>query len=402
MANVINRLNARRVATEMRPGAYADGGKLYLIVKMSGTGVSRRWAFIFQSNGKRREMGLGSAQTISLAQARRLAEDARHQLAAGINPIEARRLKRAEGVTFGEFAPDLVEKLKPKWKNAKHIYQWERSINVEAKRLHPLPLNKITASDILAVLEPIWSVKPETAMRTRQRVEHVLDAAKAKGLREGDNPARWSGGLEYFLAPRDRQKRQHHAALAVEETPSFMAQLACRNSLAARALELTVLTACRAGEVMGARWSEFDLKTAVWTVPADRMKAGVEHRVPLPRQAISLLIELKAKAAHGDVFVFPNPRTKRALTNASMIELLKRMGKTDITVHGFRSTFRDWAGDMTDFAWEVMEAALAHKVGSSVQLAYRRGDALEKRRELMQAWADYCMPPPPSVALLVA
>lgn len=403
MAKTIHQLNARRVATETSPGIYADGGNLYLIVKKNKQGgVSKRWAYIFQFNGKRCEMGLGSAQTVSLAQARALAEAARHQTAADINPIEARRLKRAEGVTFGEFAPGLVNKLKPQWKNAKHIYQWERSINVEAASLHPLPLNKITATHVLAVLNPIWAVKPETAMRTRQRIETVLNSAKALGLRDGDNPARWSGGLEHSLPKRQRHQRQHHAALPIAKTPPFMIMLAGRQALAARALELTILTAARTGEIIGARWSEFDLQSAIWTVPAERMKAGIEHRVPLSDQAIDLLKELKAKVGANAEFVFSNPGTKRVLTNAAMIELLKRMKMTEITVHGFRSTFRDWAGDMTDFAWEVMEAALAHRVGTNVQLAYRRGDALEKRRELMQAWADYCLPLPQSLTLLAA
>lgn len=403
MAKIIQKLTARRVATETGLGPHGDGGNLFLIVKKTKRGtLSRRWSFIYYVNGRRRELGLGSSVLVSLGQARKLAVDARNLLSEGIDPIEARRLKRTEGMTFGQFAPDLVESLKPKWKNEKHTYQWERSINVEAKPLHPLPLNKIKTDDVLSVLKPIWLVKPETAMRTRQRIEHVLDAAKAKGLRNGDNPARWGGNLEFFLKAPDRQKRQHHLALPFKAAPEFMRQLAERNALSARALEFTILTASRAGEAMRAQWAEFDLQAAIWTVPAERMKGGVEHRVPLAQQAIDLLLDLKLKAAPGAVFVFANPGAKQPLTNAAMIELLKRMEMTDITVHGFRSTFRDWAAAETEFAWEVMEGALAHRVGSSVARAYARGDALEKRRGLMQVWADYCLPPVNNAAPMAA
>lgn len=389
MAKSIYLMTARQVATETGPGLHADGGGLFLEVdRKSGR---KRWTFIYQWKGKRRQKGLGGITATTLAEARSAADACRRLIAKNVDPIQHGKDQRVAGTTFGEFAPKLVATLTPQWRNAKHIYQWNRSINVEAKALHSIPLADLNTEHVLDVLRPIWSTRPETAARTRQRIEKILDAAKVQGLRSGDNPARWGNHLEHLLPKRQRLTRGHHPALPFKQAPSFMAAVRARSAMAAKALEFTVLTACRTSEVLGAQWAEFDLDAAVWTVPADRMKGGRPHRVPLSTQAKALVEDLQKVAAPDAVYVFQDRTPQDGhLSNMAMNMLLKRMDLTGFTVHGFRSTFRDWAGETTDYPWDVTEAALAHKVGSDVQQAYRRGDALEKRRELMQAWADHC------------
>ncbi len=388
MTKSINILSARALRT-LGPGGHSDGGNLYFVVEPSG---ARRWSFIYQRDGRRREMGLGGFNSVSLAEARQAATAARSLLAKGIDPISERRLQRAKGVTFGIYGPALFKALKPQWKNAKHVYQWERSIEVHAQPLHGLAIEKITTADVLKVLQPLWLTVPETAERTRQRIHKVLDAAEGEGLRSGPNPARWEGCLEHLLPKRRKLSHGHHPAMPFDEVNAFMTDLIKRPALAARALEFTVLTAARTGEVLGARWAEIDLEAAVWTVPADRMKGGVEHRVPLSTQALAVLGRVSFMPAPDD-FVFGDPEDGRPLSNMAMRALMKRMKFERFAVHGFRSTFRDWSGELTDFAWDVIETALAHKVGTDVHRAYRRGDALEKRRELMETWGGFCVDP---------
>jgi len=284
MARNINRLNARAVATITKRGRHADGGGLYLSISPNG---GRRWVFLFRWHGKPTEIGFGSARDVALARARELASQARARLAEGTNPKAAR--KPSGGATFGECADRLIEAMRPSWRNGKHAAQWEMTLRDYAAPLRRLPVNKITTDDVLSVLKPIWNEKPETASRLRGRIERVLDAAKAQGLRSGENPARWRGHLDQLLPKRQRLTRGHHAAMSYTDVPAFMADLQARQATAALALEFAILTAARSGEVLGARWDEFDIGRAVWTMPATRMKAGREHRVPVARRALKIL-----------------------------------------------------------------------------------------------------------------
>ena len=399
MSRPMNRLSARTVATVKTPGRHADGGGLYLHVDPS---LAKRWVFVFQWRGKRREMGFGCAQLVSLAAARDAALDARRMVASGVNPITARQTVHRV-VTFREVADDVLAALEVSLTNPKHHAQWRTSLTVMAKALQSLPVDEITTDDVLDVLRPVWRRTPVTGSRLRGRIERVLDAAKAKGLRQGDNPARWRGHLDVLLPKNKRLVRGHHAAMPVEQLSAFMRALRDRPAVAARALEFTILTAARTGESLRARWSEVDLKAGVWVVPAERMKARVEHRVPLTAAALSVLAEVRPLlGAAKDVWVFPSQDGRRPLSQMSMLMLMRRMDVEDCTVHGFRSTFRDWAGDFTDFPRELIEAALAHTIGNAVERAYRRSDAFAKRQKLMQAWAGFCRkadaPPKPALA----
>lgn len=338
-------------------------------------------------------MGLGGLLTTTLGEARQEADTARRSVAKGINPIEARRRARVSGITFGDVADDLVRSIQSEWKNEKHRYQWSQSLEVDAASLRQLDVDKITTDDVLDVLRPIWDTKPETASRCRGRIERVLDAAKAKGLRTGDNPARWKGHLAVLLAKRQKLTRGHHPAMPFDKVADFMALLNARPALAARALELTILTACRTGEVIGARIPEFDMAKALWIIPAERMKGKADHRVPLTGPALALVKRLIAEHTESGVesdYLFADGSGEKPISNMAMNMLLRRMGELTYTVHGFRSTFRDWAGETTDHPREIIESALAHVVGSEVERAYRRGDALEKRRSLMADWAIHC------------
>jgi integrase len=386
MARKINRLNARAVATIAKHGRHADGGGLYLSISPNG---GRRWVFLFRWHGKPTEIGFGSARAVTLARARELASQARAKLAEGVNPRDARR--SLEGATFGQCADRVIEAMRPSWRNSKHAAQWEMTLRDYAAPLRRLPADKITTDDVLSVLKPLWNDKPETASRLRGRIERVLDAAKAQGLRSGDNPARWRGHLDQLLPKRPRLTRGHHAAMSYVDLPAFLLNLQSRQATAALALEFAILTAARSGEVLGACWDEFDLEHAVWTVPAQRMKAGREHRVPLSRRALKILKTLR-EAREGD-FVFPGQKPGKSLSVMALEMVLRRMKIDDVTVHGFRSAFRDWAAECTHFTNEVCEAALAHVIKNKAEAAYRRGDLFDKRRKLMEAWAVYCAAP---------
>ena len=384
-----NKLNVRQLASFSKPGVYSDGGGLYLRVRSSG---SRSWLFIYAMHGKRREMGLGSDLDVTLARARELARVARSKVLDGIDPQVDRMATKAppkDVVTFGQFTTDLLDSIEDGFRNPKHRQQWRNTLTTYAGPLFPKPVEDVGTDDILGVLQPIWLSKNETASRVRGRIERLLDAAKAKGLRAGENPAAWRGHLELLLPKRGKAEVRHHAALSYREIGPFMRELASRPATTARALEFTVLTSARSGETRGMTWGEVDLNANVWTIPGERMKAGATHQVPLSLAAMSILQGLMPVEPAGDELVFPAPRGGQ-LSDMAMSQLLKRMKRGDITVHGFRSSFRDWAGDATAFTREDIEMALAHTIESSTERAYRRGKALEKRRELMAAWAAYC------------
>ncbi|MCW2309904.1 tyrosine-type recombinase/integrase [Rhodobium gokarnense] len=385
MVRQVKKLSARFVASVAGPGQYSDGGNLYLIVDASG---AKRWTFIFRWQGRRREMGLGGTDTISLAEARELAAQARKQVSAGVDPIRTRRAARTSqgAVTFGDFADQVFADLLPSFRSEKSRRSWEWTMAEYAKPIRGKPIDAIETADILSLLKPIWLAKAETASRVRGRIERILDAAKATGLRSGDNPARWRGHLDHLLPKRQRLQRGHHAAMPFAEVPAFMERLRGLDSASVRALEFTILTACRSGEVRLATWDEFDLDGEVWTIPGGRMKAGREHRAPITPRMAEILTSQRGAAP----FVFEGARSGRPLSNMSFTMVLRRMGHP-YTVHGFRSSFRDWAGETTSFAREVAEAALAHTVGDETERAYRRGDALAKRRRLMLAWERYCL-----------
>ncbi len=397
MAQAINKLTTRQVDTIAKPGRHADGGGLYLVVGPDGG--SRKWVLRYMLNGKRRDMGLGSAGRggLPLAQARAAASEARGLIQKGIDPLEHRRADAAAASppaaipTFGEMADALLASLGNEWRNDKHRAQWEMTLRVYAKPLRPLPVDEVDTNAVLAVIKPIWSTKNETASRLRGRIERVLDYAKTLGHRSGENPALWRGHLSNVLPKRQKLTRGHHPAMPYDQVPAFVQALRLRDSVGARALEFTILTAARSGEVLGATWGEIELDKALWTIPAARMKGARQHRVPLPGRAVEILREVAAlrRTNKPGEPLFPGSRPGRGLSNMAMDMLLRRMGRDDATVHGFRSSFRDWAGERTSFPREVAEAALAHLVGDDVERAYRRGDALEKRRSLMQEWADY-------------
>jgi integrase len=385
MVQRINRLNARAVATITERGRHADGGGLYLSISPNG---GRRWVFLFRWHGKPTELGFGSSRDVTLARARELASQARATLAEGINPKDARRSGDA---TFGECADRVIEAMRPSWRNAKHAAQWEMTLREYAGPLRRLPVDKISTDDVLSVLKPLWNEKPETASRLRGRIERILDAAKARGLRGGENPARWRGHLDQLLPKRQRLTRGHHAAMVYADVPVFLDDLQARQATAALALEFAVLTAARSGEVLGARWEEIDLDRAVWIVPATRMKAGCEHRVPLSKRALKIVATIH-QSRNGD-YVFPGQKPGKPLSGMALEMVLRRMKIDDATVHGFRSSFRDWAAECTNFPNEVCEAALAHVIENKVEAAYRRGDLFDKRRKLMEAWSAYCATP---------
>jgi integrase len=386
MAREVNRLNARAVAVITEHGRHADGGGLYLSVSPNG---GRRWVFLYRWHGKPTEIGFGSARDVTLARARELARQARGNLGEGINPKDLR--KPSKSATFGECSDQVIETMRPSWRNAKHAAQWQMTLQRYAAPLRRLPVDEVGTDDVLSVLKPLWNVKPETASRVRGRIERVLDAAKAQGLRSGENPARWRGHLDQLLPKRQRLTRGHHAAMAYVEVPAFISDLRSRSATAALALEFAILTAARSGEVLGARWNEFDLDRAIWIVPAERMKAAREHRVPLSPRALRIVTELEDSRTID--FVFPGEKPDRPLSGMSLEIVLRRMKVEGATVHGFRSSFRDWAAECTNFPNEVCEAALAHVIENKAEAAYRRGDLFEKRRKLMDAWAAYCGTP---------
>jgi integrase len=394
MTQMIHRLSAVKITNTKTRGMYADGGGLYLQVSKNG---SRSWIFRFKQNGRVRDMGLGSLATIGLAKARELAAECRRRHLSGMDPIEARKVERREAqlaaarsLTFDQCRDAFIEAHKASWRNAKHKAQWTSSLKTYVTPVFgPLPIQSIDVGLVMKALEPIWSTKPETAARIRGRIERILDWAKVRGFRQDENPARWRGHLDALLPARSKvRKVKHHAALPYDQIVAFMAALRTRDAVAAHALEFAILTAARTGEVLDARWSEINFSVKVWVVPPERMKAGRVHRVPLSPAAVALLRQMEMMR-RGEL-VFPGQRRGMPLSNMSMLMVLRRLGRDDLTAHGFRSTFRDWAAECTNFPREVVEAALAHVVGDKVEAAYRRGDLFEKRRRLMNAWAAHC------------
>lgn len=409
-----HKLTALQVRNARAVGRYGDGGGLYLAItpaqgstaKKSPEAVNRSWLFIFTApDGRRREMGLGSADVVSLADAREATDAARKLLIGGVDPIEARKAARADAaknrqrlMTFKEAAQAYIKANRSAWKNEKHATQWEATLATYAyPKIGAFGVGAVDTGAVLSVLEPIWQTIPETASRLRGRIEAVLTWATVRGYRVGENPARWRGHLSETLPERSKVAPvKHHAALPVDDVPAFMAALRKQDGMAALALEFAILTAARTGEVLGARWAEIDETENVWTVPAERMKSKREHRVPLSTQALAVLARVR-QLSDGKGLIFPNANKRKQLSNMAMLATLKRMKRGDLTAHGFRSSFRDFAGDHTTIAREVAEAALAHIIGDKAEQAYRRSDALEKRRALMQIWGDHTDKPPPAV-----
>jgi len=393
MARAIGKLTALAVEKAKKRGYYGDGGGLFLQVSSSG---SKSWVFRFKEAGKLHEMGLGATHTIGLAEARERARECRRLRLDGIDPIEARKIARAQArldaakaVTFKDCAERYIASHGAGWRSRTHAAQWPSTFR---RYIYPvfgsLPVQGVDVGLVLKVLEPIWTAKPETASRVRGRIESVLDWATARGYRQGENPARWRGHLQNLLPTKSKVRRvKHHAALPYAEIGDFIAQLKQQEGVAARALEFTILTAARTGEVIGATWSEINFVEQLWVVPAERMKSGKEHRVPLSVAALAILEQMQA-IRQGN-FVFLGGKAHRPLSNMAMMMTLRRMGRGDLTVHGFRSSFRDWAAERTDFPGEVAEMALAHAVSGKVEAAYRRGDLFQKRRHLMDAWAEF-------------
>jgi integrase len=405
-----NKLTALSIKNATKPGLYGDGHGLYLQVSQFGT---KSWLFRFMLNGTARKMGLGALHTVSLAEARKRAAAARLAVHDDEDPIEARTASRtaresaakveaAKAITFAQCAEAYIAANQAGWKNRKHRDQWVATFNPTKRgrktfpaataAINDLPIHSIDTGLVLKAIEPIWTSTPETASRVRGRIEAVLNWATTRNYRSGENPARWRGHLNNVLPNRTKVRRvAHHSALPFADAPAFMAALRSRFSISARALEFTILTAARTGETILATWAEFDLDAGVWIVPAERMKAEREHRVPLSNRTIEILRSLPRAGK----FVFPGAMAAKPLSNMAMLQLLRGMRDDGITVHGFRSTFRDWAAERTAYPNHVIEMALAHAIGDKVEAAYRRGDLFDTRRRLMDAWADYCASVPP-------
>ncbi len=389
----INRLTDRQVRSLSKPGRHADGAGLYLVVDKTGT---KRWVFMSWRGGRQIEVGLGGLKTVSLKAARISAANCRMLVENGEDPRRANKPVYATP-QFGEFAIEVVTALEEGFRNEKHRQQWRNTLATYARRIWRKPIDEVDTDDVLSVLKPIWKTKQETASRVRGRVERVLDAAAAKGLRDGANPARWRGHLQTLLPKREKLARGHHPAMPYAVVPEFIEKLRKLDSVSARSLEFVILTACRSGEallkkrdgkLLAARWEEFDMDQLIWTIPAERMKAGRAHRVPLALRAAQIVEEMRGFA--NSSFVFPSQKPSRPLSGMALEMVMRRLQAKPYTVHGFRSSFRDWVGDETDFAPELAEAALAHTLGSAVERAYRRRDALERRREVMDSWAAFC------------
>ena len=410
LANALTPLSVKNA----KPGRHADGGGLHLLVKDTG---SKSWVFRFMLNGKSRDIGLSRCpeaigllrksgeSELTLARARDIAAIYRLKVKAGIDPLEEREQEEAaraaaiqaskiRGVTFKAAAEAYIETNEDGWRNGKHRQQWRNTLTAYVYPLiGELPVAEVATAHVLQIIEPIWKSKAETASRLRGRIETILDAAKARGYREGENPARWRGHIAQILPKRSRLARGHHTALPYDALPELIDRLRAREAVAALALEFAILTAARSGEVLGATWAEVDLDKAIWTIPASRMKAGKEHRVPLSTRAVELLEKVKPLKAEA---LFPGAKGGR-LSGMAMSMLLRRM-QVDVTVHGFRSSFRDWAAERTSYAHEVCELALAHTINNKVEAAYRRGDMFEKRRRLMEDWATFCTGTGPATA----
>ena len=413
MSRAIHKLTPERVKQKSkRPGLHGDGGGLFLCVTSKN---AASWVFRYMLSGRAREMGLGSYPEVPLDKdqrdpkaadgARQLAAHWRSVKAGGRDPIAVREAERASlaieaanAMTFKQCAEAYIESHRDSWKNTKHAKQWGSTLNTYAYPLiGNLPVQGVAISQVHKILEPIWKTKTETASRLRGRIESVLDWAKVRGYREGENPARWRGHLENLFPARSSvQTVEHHAALPYGEAASFMATLKQQEGIASQALQFTILTASRTDQTIRAQWSEIDFDKGVWTIPGKRMKGQRgkerEHRVPLTKATVAILRE-RQRLTNGEGFIFPGMKPKKPLSNMAMAKLLERMERDDSTVHGFRSTFRDWVEETTNYAGTVAEAALAHVVGDKVEAAYRRGDLFEKRRKLMASWATFCTTP---------
>ncbi len=389
--------SARSVETVTEIGYHRCDRGLYLQVAGSGT---KSWLFRYKSpvTTKQREMGLGSLNLVPLAAARNIAVECRRQVLSGLDPLEergrvkrVRQLEQARSITFQEAAEKCIASKKPEWKNAKHAQQWSNTLNAYAYPVFgDLSISDLDTDLVLKAIEPIWISKAETASRVRQRIETVWDWARARKYVEGENPARLRGHLDKILAKTAKVKRvKHHAAIPYKQIATFIKKLRGRKGSSASAMEFMILTAARTGEVRGARWQEIDLTIKVWTIPADRMKAGKEHRVPLCDRALQILNSMKSNRKP-DEFVFPGWKAGTGLSDGAMLALLRKMEVGPYTPHGFRSTFRDWAAEEAhQFSNETVELALAHTIRNKAEAAYRRRDQLERRRELMAAWSEH-------------
>ena len=389
------KLTARTVDAIREPRRYGDGAGLWLHVGPTG---GKSWVLRYKRHGRAREMGLGPVDLVPLAEAREKARQARRKLLDGIDPLDERaaekraaEVERARAVTFADAAERFIAAQEAGWRNRKHRQQWRSTLRTYAEPVFgKLPVAEVDTDLVLRALEPIWTEKPETASRLRGRIEAVLDWAAARRLREGENPARWKGHLDTLLPARSKVAAvKHHKAVPWREVPDAMARIAGAGGIGAAALRFAVLTACRSGEVRGARWAEIDMDAREWVVPAERMKARKAHRVPLSDAAMAVLEEMRPLAGGGDGLVFPSTKPGRSISDMTMAAVLKRLG-IGATVHGFRSSFSDWAAETTNYPHEVREMALAHTVSNAVERAYRRGDLFERRRRLMEDWARYC------------
>jgi integrase len=399
-SKALGRLSARKVETVKKAGYHHDGGGLYLRVMGSG---SRSWLFRYATNGREHWVGLGSAAIVSLAEARISAAEFRLQHQRGRDPIAEKRaakvtarVEAAKAITFEKCANDFIAAHAAEWRNEKHKKQWRATLSTYAfPIIGDLPVGSVDTNIVVDVLTPIWTTKTETAMRLRGRIESILDYAKVRGYRSGDNPARLRGNLEIILGkPSKLKKVEHHPAMPFKAVGAFMLDLRAQPGIAAKALEFTILTVARTGETIGCRWPEIDLLGKVWTVPGERMKAAKTHRVPLLPVTITLLEAMKTERTAEDGFVFPGAVwTGKGLSNMSMAKVLERMGHSDTTVHGFRSSFRDWASAFGNFDNEVVERCLAHAIKDKTEAAYFRDDLLDKRRRVLLAWAEWCSKP---------
>ena len=369
-----------------KPGVYGDGAGLYIRVTETG---SKHWIHRFSLRGKAHWMGLGPYPEITLTEARLKNMEARRTRLTGVNPINARNSAnaKAQSITFQECADQYISSHRSAWKNSKHIVQWTKSIAVYCGPvIGKLPVDEIDVGLVMRVLDPIWTTKVATAVHIRGRIESILDWATVRGYREGDNPARWKGQLDHLLpSSRKVKKTKHHAALGYTQMGELMGKLRQQDGNGAKALEYAILTACRSGEVRFSRWEEINLKDRVWIIPEERMKMEKEHRVPLSDDAIALLNQMDQSTT----LIFPG-REGRPLSDMTLTAVLRRMGHIDTTVHGFRSTFRDWASESTAYPQHVAEMALAHSIGDKVEAAYRRGDLFTKRTRMMEDWARFC------------
>jgi integrase len=405
MPRQIGKLSALAVQRLKKSGLHADGGGLYLRITNAG---GKFWAFRYMLNKTAREMGLGALHAVTLAEARQKATAYRNLLSSDIDPIQARdatraqeRLEAARAQTFRQCAEAYIEAHKASWRNPKHRAQWDSTLK---EYVYPvfgdLPVQDVDVSLVMKALEGIWKIKPETASRIRGRIEAIIDWATVRGYRRGENPARWRGHLENLLPRRSKVKRIiHRPALPYDEIGDFMGTLKEQHGTAALALAFTILTAARTSEAIGARWDEIDLQKKMWIVPANRIKAGREHRVPLSDAVIRILVKVKKQQGEATLkdskqnYIFTGYKPNKPLSNMAMLALLRRMKQEKITTHGFRSTFRDWCAEQTNYPREVAEAALAHVLTDKVEAAYQRGDLFDKRKQLMEAWSRFCSTP---------